>query len=113
MSEYLPYDEFKFHRYVNLEDIINIPDDSGIGYFVEVDLKYPDNIKDKTKNFAFAPENKKNNPDSFNDYMKETKPDTYTQTKKLICDLSEKKNYLVHFRMVKFLLDKGWSSKSS
>ena len=41
-----------------LEDILNIPDDSDIGYFVEVDLKYPDTIK-KTKNFPFAPENKK------------------------------------------------------
>ena len=45
MSEYLPYDEIKFDRIVKLEDIINTPDDSDIGYFIEVDLKYPDNIK--------------------------------------------------------------------
>ena len=35
--------------------------------------------------------NKKTNPDIFNDYMKEIKPDTYTQTKNLICDWSDKK----------------------
>ena len=35
--------------------------------------------------------NKKNNPDDFNDYMKEIKPDTYIKSKKLICDWSNKK----------------------
>ena len=91
MSQYLPYDEIKFDN-VTLEDIINTSDDNDIGYFIEVDLKYPDNIKQKTKNFPFAPMNKKINPDNFNDYMKEIKPDNYTSTKKLICDWSDKKN---------------------
>ena len=59
MSKYLPYDEIKITKNVKLEDIINTPDDSDIGYFLEVDLKYPDNIKEKTKNFPFSPENKK------------------------------------------------------
>ena len=43
MSEPLPYDEIKFDNEVNLEDILNTPDDSDIGYFVEVNLKYPNN----------------------------------------------------------------------
>ena len=82
MSEPSPYDEIKFDKNVILEDIINTPDDSEIGYFVEVDLKYPDNIKEKTKIFPFAPVNKKIDPDDFSDYMKEIIPDTYTQNKK-------------------------------
>ena len=60
MSEPLPHDEIKFDENVKLEEILNTPDDSDIGYFVEVDLTYPDNIKEKTKFFPFAPENKKN-----------------------------------------------------
>ena len=76
MSEPLPNDVIKFDKNIKLEDILITPDDSDIGYFVEVDLIYPDNIKKKTKNFPFAPENKKINPDDFNDYMKEIKPDT-------------------------------------
>ena len=107
MSEPLPYDEIKFDQNVKLEDILNTPDDSDVGYFVEADLLYPDNIKEKTKNFPFAPVNKKNNPDNFNDYMKEIKPDTYIQTSKLICDWSDKKNYLVHYRMLKFYVRHG------
>ena len=41
----LPYDEIKIDRDIKLEDIFNTPDDSDIGYFIEVDLKYPINIK--------------------------------------------------------------------
>ena len=89
------------------QKILNSPDDSDIGYFIGVDLKYPDNIKEKTKNFPFAPVNKKINPDDFSDYMKKIKPDNYTQTKKLICDWSDKKNYLIHYRMLKFYVRHG------
>ena len=50
---------------------------------------------------------RKDNPGSFTDYMKEVVPDTYTQTKKLICDWSDKKNYLVHYRMLKSYVRHG------
>ena len=46
--------------------------------------------------------NKKIKPDDFSDYMKEILPDTYTQTSKFICDWTDKKDYLVHYRMLKF-----------
>ena len=45
MSQPLPYDEIKmWHGHPDLymnksEEILNTPDDSGIGYFVEVDLR--------------------------------------------------------------------------
>ena len=39
MSESLPYDEIMFDQNVELEDILNTPDDSDLGYFIEVDLK--------------------------------------------------------------------------
>ena len=107
MSEPLPYDEIKFDNEVKLEKILNTPDDNDIGYLIEVDLKYPDNIKKKTKNFPFAPVNKKINPDNFSDYRKEIKPDTHTQTSKLICDWSDKKNYLIHYRVLKFYVRHG------
>ena len=107
MSEPLPYDEIKFDNNIKIEDILNTPDDSDIGYFIEADLIYPDDIKEKTKNFPFAPENKKINPNTFNDYMKEIKPDNYTSTKKLICDWSDKKNYLIHYRRLQFYIRHG------
>ena len=36
MSQYLSYDEINFVDNVNLEDILNTPDDSEVGFFVEL-----------------------------------------------------------------------------
>ena len=66
MSQMLPYDEIKMcHGHPDLhmnwlEEILNITDDNEIGYSSQVDLKYSYYIKEKTKNFPFCPENKKN-----------------------------------------------------
>ena len=113
MSQMLPYDEIQmWHCHPDkhwnwLDEILNTPDDSEIGYFLEVDLKYPDNIKEKTKNFPFCPENKKIDPGKYNDYMKKIKPKSYTKSKKLICDWTDKKKYLIHYRMLKFYVRHG------
>ena len=45
MSDSLLYVEIKFDNNVKLENILKNPDDSDIGYFVEVNIKYPNNIK--------------------------------------------------------------------
>ena len=109
----LPYDEFEMWHghpdlYMNkLEEILNTPDDSDIGFLLKVDINCPDNIKEKTKNFPFCPEKKVIHRDNYNDYMKEIKPKNYTKAKKLICDWNDKKNYLVHYGMVNFYVRHG------
>ena len=70
----------------NLAGFSNTPDDSDIGHFIEVDLKYPDNITEKTKRFPFCPENRIINKDECNDFMKNIQPKKYTKSKKLLCD---------------------------
>ena len=50
---------------------------------------------------------KKIHPDDFSEYIKTIRPDTHTQTKKLICDWSDKKNYLIYYRMLKFYVKHG------
>ena len=113
MSQMLPYDEIEMWHghpdkyWIWLEEIINTAGDSDIGYVLEVDLKYPNNIKNKTKNFPFCRENKKIYPDKYNDYMKKTKPKRYTKSKKLICDWTDRKNYLIHYRIIKFYVGHG------
>ena len=113
MSQMLPYDEIEIwhghpDKYWNwLEEILNTPDDSDIGYFLEVDLKYSDIIKQKTKYFPFCPENKKIDPNKYNEYMIGIKPEHYTKSKKLICDWTDKKNYFIHYRMLKFYVRHG------
>ena len=64
MYQPLPYDEIEMWHgdpdlYMNwLEETLNTPDDSDIGFFVEINSRYPDHIKEKTKSFPFCPENK-------------------------------------------------------
>ena len=39
--------------------------------------------------------------------MKNIKPKKYTKSKKLICDWTDKKKYLIHYRMLKFYVRHG------
>ena len=113
MSQLLPYDEIEmWHgdpaKYWNwLDEVLNTPNDADTGYFIEVDLKYPDNVKEKTKIFPFCPEKKKINPDKYNDYMKKIKPKNYTKSKNLISDWTDKKKYLIRYRMLKIYVRHG------
>ena len=86
-----------------LEEILNTSDDSDFGFLVEVDLRYPDNIKDKTENFPFCPEKRVIHKDKHNEYI-EKKPKGYKKAKKFLGDWSDKKNYLFHYRMLKFFV---------
>ena len=55
MGESLHFDENTFYKKL-LGSILKTPDDSDIGYFVEVDLKYPDDIEE-SKVLQFLPWN--------------------------------------------------------
>ena len=113
MIQPLPYDEIEmWHGHPDLymkkiEEILNAPDNSDIGYFVEVDSRYPDIKKEKTKIFPFAPENEIIHKVKYNDYMKKIKPKTFTKAKKIIFDWTDKKNYLIHYRILKFYVRHG------
>ena len=54
MSQSSPKDKTKFDRKVKLEVILSTPDDSDIGYFINVDVSYPDNEKEKNNKFPFC-----------------------------------------------------------
>ena len=90
ISESLPYDEIeRWHGhpdlYLNkLVEIINTSDDSDFDYFLEVDLRYPANLKAKTEKFPFRPENKVIPKDKYNDYIKKIKRKFYRKAKKLM-----------------------------
>ena len=68
--------------YKSLGEILKYPDDSDIGLFIEVDLKFLDYMKKKTKSFPFCPEKKKNNTDKNNDYMNKIKHENSTKANK-------------------------------
>ena len=94
-----------------IDKVLNTHDCSNTGYVLIVDLIYPDNIKYKSKNFPFCPENKTIDPDNYTEYMKEHEPKPNRPTSKLICDQSNKEYYIVHYRNLKFYLRMGMTLK--
>ena len=80
MIQSIPYDEVEMghgHPDLSMNEIkenLNTPDGIDIGYFVEVDLRYPNNIKEKTQSFPFCYEYKGIPYEKYNEYMKKVKP---------------------------------------
>ena len=56
MSEYLPYGEFKQLKNVDRFHVNSINEKSEIGYFLEVDLEYPDESHKLHNDYPLAPE---------------------------------------------------------
>ena len=120
MSQYLPTGDFKKMRSCHeamqydstlmneiKEDILNTPDDNEFGYFIECDLEYPAEIKEKTENFPLRPYQTTADPNLFSEYMNSVKQPNYKPTEKLMCDLTNKYNYMMHYRMFKFYTNLG------
>ena len=77
------------------------------GFFIECDLEYPAEIKEKTENFPLCPYQTKADPECFSDYMNSVKQPNYKPTEKLMCDLTNKQKYMIHYRMFKFYTNMG------
>ena len=114
MSQYLPIDEFEKLNFPEeyeleqiVEDLLQIPDDNEYGFFIECDLLYPAEIKEKTKNFPFCPYQTKADPNLFSGYMNNVNQPNYKPTSKLMCDVTNKSKYMIHYRMFKFYLNQG------
>ena len=110
MSEYLPYERFKWLKNIDKFDIMSINDKSAIGYFLEVDLEYPDELHEVHNDFPLAPETFVVSDDMLSNYCKkiagkyEIKVD---DVKKLIPNLGNKTNYVVHYRNLQLYLSLG------
>ena len=56
MTEYLSYGRFKWLKNVDGFDVMLISEKSPIGYFLEVDLEYPDELHELHNYYPLAPE---------------------------------------------------------
>ena len=97
MSQKLPVNNFKW-----IEDTSNINEDfikdyhenSKKGYILEVDVKYPKKLHDLHSDLPFLPRRIK-----------------IDKCKKLVCDLHNKKKYVVHIKSLKQALNYGLKLK--
>lgn len=94
MMQHLPIKDFEWNQNeFTIEEIMNIPDDASTGYIFEVDLEYPQHLHDKHKDYPLCAETREV-PGS-------------KKEKKLLLTLFDKKNYVIHYKMLKFVLQQG------
>ena len=110
MSEYLPYEGFKWLKNVDKFDVMSINEKSLIGYLLEVHLKYPDELHELQNDYPLAPKKLAVSSDILSKYCKNI-ADKYEikvgDIKKLIPSLGNKTNYVVHYRNLQLYLSLG------
>ena len=97
MSQKLSVNGFKWVKNTSKIDekfIQNYNEDSDKGYIFEVDVKYPRRLHDLHCDLPFLPKRMK-----------------IDKCKKLVCDLRNKKKYVVHIRSLKQALNYGLKLK--
>ena len=110
MSGYLPYGGFKWLKNVDGFDVNSISEKSPIGYILEVDLEYPDGLHVLHNDYALAPEKLAISYNLLSHYCKKI-ADEYEikvgDVEKLIPNLGDKTNYVLHYRNLQLYLSLG------
>lgn len=112
MVDKLPTDGFKFLTpdEVDQFDVMTIPDDSGVGYFLEVDLDYPEHLHDAHNDFPLAAERLVIKHEMLSPYSKALADKLGLKgpvTAKLAPNFYHKRKYCLHYRNLKFYLQEG------
>ena len=97
MSQKLPRNNFKWVEdtsMINEEFIKNYNENSYKGYILEVDVRYPKKLHNLHSDLPFLPKKMK-----------------IDKCKKLVCDLRNKKKYVVHIKSLKQALNHGLELK--
>ena len=107
MSGYLPYGGFKYLKSVDNFEVNSVSETNPIGYILEVDLEYPDELHVLHNDYPLAPEKLAIPYDMLSDYCKKI-ADEYRikvgDVMKLIPNLGNKTNYVLHYRNLQFYL---------
>ena len=101
MSEYLPYGGFKWLKKVDGFDVMSINEKSPRGYFLEVDLEYPDELHEFHNDYPLAPEKLAVSSDMLSKYCKEIADKHEIKVgdvKRLIPNPRNKTKYVLHYR---------------
>lgn len=98
MTKHLPLKNFEWsNQNFDAESILQIADDSDVGYIFEVDLDYPEELHEPHKDYPMCPERR-------------IVPGT-TNQEKLLLTLFDKKKYVIHYTMLKLVLEQGLKLK--
>ena len=110
LSSYLLNGGFKWLQNLDGFDVNSISEKSPIGYILEVDVEYPDEVHELHNDYPLAPEKLAVSSDMLSKYCKKI-ADEYEikvgDVKKLIPNLGNKTNYVLHCRNLQQYLALG------
>ena len=119
-SQYLPYGGFSFLKQNNEGQFLNHENKifdlnlceahDEIGYLLEVDLTYPPHLHDSHNDYPLAVEKCSVKKEDLSDYalhLAEKFGIKFNEEPKLIPNFRNKEKYVVHYRNLKFYLEKG------
>ena len=106
----LPLKDFAMDTETQLSTILATPNESAVGYVLEVDLEYPDSLHNLHKDFPLAPTKEKVETDCLSDYqlsLLQTIGQKRIVTQKLVQTLHHKQNYTIHYITLKLYVSLG------
>ena len=109
MVQPLPHSDIKFVDDITLEKILNTPDDSEIGYMVECDIEFPEELHDKFRQFPPAPESCRPKQEWMTPFQTElmNKVNAKLNSNKLVPHLFKHNDYVLHYRNFKYIIELG------
>ena len=112
MNQKLAVGDYKWENVEqwNKERIMNITDEDERGYIFEVDLEYPKDIHDKHNLYPLCPERKRVKTEWLSKYQNEIKSKLKINddhVDKLITDLTNKNNYILHYKNLQLCIQLG------
>jgi len=119
MTKPLPHDSFQWVdddivKSWDEDYIMSIPENREFGYIFEVDLDYPAEFHDEDNDYPLAPERLVVKLEMISDKQLSIKRSYKTSdadSVKLVPNLMHKRNYVVHYRLLQFYLEKGMELK--
>ena len=116
MSQYLPISNFKLVKNIHKieEKLINIKNNCSDGYVLEVDLEYPQELHDIHNDYPLAPEKINIPREWLSKYclkIASVHNITTGTVKKLVPNLMNKNNYVIHYRNLQQCLELGMKLK--
>ena len=110
LSSYLPYGGFKWLKNADNFDVNSVSENSPIGYILKFDQKYPDELHVLHNDYQLAPEKFAVPYDMLSNYCKKIADDygiIVGNVMKLIPNLGNKTNYVLHYRSLQLYLSLG------
>jgi len=119
MSMKLPIGKLKWIKKILTEQMImDWHENEDNAYILEVDLEYPKELHDEHSDYPLAPENMNVKEEYLSEHQKELHRHYYNgkeardeKQPKLILNLDDKQNYVIHIKALQYYLKKGLKLK--